>query len=218
MIIEDNREMKAELISFLGKYGYNAYGPDDFENIVEMALKDDADLILLDINLPVFDGYYICREVRKKSEVPIIVVTSRDSDMDEIMSINLGADDFVTKPYNTAVLLARISSLLRRTSAGKLSELLEYKGLKLNLTTGVVSYEDKESDLTKNGLKILSCLMKNKESIVSRNDLMDYLWSSDIFVDENTLSVNIARLRKKLTAIGAKNAIETKRGIGYILI
>ena len=218
MIIEDNREMKAELISFLGRYGYNAYGPDDFENIVEMVLKDDADLILLDINLPYYDGYYICREIRKNKDTPIIVVTSRDSDMDEIMSINLGADDFVTKPYNTAVLLARISSLLRRTSAGKLSELLEYKGLKLNLTTGVVSYEDKESDLTKNELKILSCLMKNKESIVSRNDLMDYLWSSDIFVDENTLSVNIARLRKKLTAIGAKNAIETKRGIGYILI
>ena len=218
MIIEDNREMKAELISFLGRYGYNAYGPDDFENIVEMALKDDADLILLDINLPYYDGYYICREIRKNKDTPIIVVTSRDSDMDEIMSINLGADDFVTKPYNTAVLLARISSLLRRTSAGKLSELLEYKGLKLNLTTGVVSYEDKESDLPKNELKILSCLMKNKESIVSRNDLMDYLWSSDIFVDENTLSVNITRLRKKLTAIGAKNAIETKRGIGYILI
>ena len=121
MIIEDNREMKAELISFLGKYGYNAYGPDDFENIVEMALKDDADLILLDINLPYYDGYYICREIRKNKDTPIIVVTSRDSDMDEIMSINLGADDFVTKPYNTAVLLARISSLLRRTSAGKLS-------------------------------------------------------------------------------------------------
>ena len=160
MIIEDNREMKAELISFLGRYGYNAYGPDDFENIVEMALKDDADLILLDINLPYYDGYYICREIRKNKDTPIIVVTSRDSDMDEIMSINLGADDFVTKPYNTAVLLARISSLLRRTSAGKLSELLEYKGLKLNLTTGVVSYEDKESVLTKNELKILSCLMK----------------------------------------------------------
>ena len=160
----------------------------------------------------------IIEDNREMKAELISVVTSRDSDMDEIMSINLGADDFVTKPYNTAVLLARISSLLRRTSAGKLSELLEYKGLKLNLTTGVVSYEDKESDLTKNELKILSCLMKNKESIVSRNDLMDYLWSSDIFVDENTLSVNIARLRKKLTAIGAKNAIETKRGIGYILI
>ena len=117
MIIEDIREMKAELISFLGRYGYNAYGPDDFENIVEMALKDDADLILLDINLPYYDGYYICREIRKNKDTPIIVVTSRDSDMDEIMSINLGADDFVTKPYNTAVLLARISSLLRRTSS-----------------------------------------------------------------------------------------------------
>ena len=117
LIIEDNSNIRNELIEFLERYGYEAYGSDDFKNIVNTALNDEPDLILLDINLPYYDGYYICREIRKSKDTPIIVVTSRDSDMDEIMSINFGADDFVTKPYNTAVLLARISSLLRRTSS-----------------------------------------------------------------------------------------------------
>ena len=218
MIIEDNKEFKNELIDFLSRYGYEAYGPDKFDNIMETLLKDNADLILLDINLPYYDGYYICREIRKVKNTPIIIVTSRNSDMDEIMSMNLGADDFVTKPYNTQVLLARIASLLRRTSGGKYQEVLEHKGLKLNVTTGVMEFNNSTIDLTKNEIKILSCLMKNKGVIVSRDELMDYLWNSDMFVDENTLSVNIARLRKKLDSLGFKDAIETKRGIGYILL
>lgn len=163
---------------------------------METLLKDNADLILLDINLPYYDGYYICREIRKVKNTPIIIVTSRNSDMDEIMSMNLGADDFVTKPYNTQVLLARIASLLRRSSGGKYQEILEHKGLKLNVTTGVMEFNNSTVDLTKNEIKILSCLIKNKGVIVSRDELMDYLWNSDMFVDENTLSVNIARLRK----------------------
>lgn len=218
IIIEDNKDFKNELIEFLSRYGYKAYGPDRFDNIIEVILNDDADLILLDINLPYYDGYFICREVRKVKGTPIIVVTSRNSDMDEIMSMNLGADDFVTKPYNTQVLLARISSVLRRASGGKLQEVLEHKGLKLNITSGVLTFNDNTCDLTKNELKILSCLMKNKGRIVTREELMDYLWSSDLFVDENTLSVNIARLRKKLVSLGFNDAIETKRGIGYILL
>ncbi|WP_302538069.1 response regulator transcription factor [Clostridium saudiense] len=218
IIIEDNKDLKDELIDFLSRYGYEAYGPEKFDNIIDIVLKDNADLILLDINLPYYDGYYICREIRKIKDTPIIVVTSRNSDMDEIMSMNLGADDFVTKPYNTQVLLARIASLLRRTSGGKYQEVLEHKGLKFNATTGTIIFNDLSSDLTKNEIKILSCLMKNKGVIVSRDELMDYLWSSDMFVDENTLSVNVARLRKKLEFIGFKDAIETKRGIGYILL
>lgn len=218
IIIEDNKDLKNELIDFLSRYGYEAYGPDNFDNIMETLLKDNADLILLDINLPYYDGYYICREIRKVKNTPIIIVTSRNSDMDEIMSMNLGADDFVTKPYNTQVLLARIASLLRRTSGGKYQEVLEHKGLKLNVTAGVMEFNNSTVDLTKNEIKILSCLMKNKEVIVSRDELMDYLWNSDMFVDENTLSVNIARLRKKLDSLGFKDAIETKRGIGYILL
>lgn len=218
MIIEDNKEFRNELIEFLSRYGYKAYGPDRFDNIIEIILKEDADLILLDINLPYYDGYFICREIRKVKNTPIIVVTSRNSDMDEIMSMNLGADDFVTKPYNTQVLLARISSVLRRASGGKLQEVLEHKGLKLNITSGVLTFNENTSDLTKNELKVLSCLMKNKGIIVTRDELMDYLWSSDLFVDENTLSVNLARLRKKLVSLGFEDGIETKRGIGYILV
>lgn len=218
MVIEDNKDFKNELIEFLSRYGYNAYGPDKFDNILKLILKDDADLILLDINLPYYDGYYICREIRKAKNIPIIVVTSRDSEMDELMSMNLGADDFVTKPYNTQILLARISSVLWRSRGGKVQEILEHKGLKFNATTGVISFKEETADLTKNEIKILSCLMKSKESIVSREKLMDYLWSSDAFVDENTLSVNITRLRKKLDGLGFSGAIETKRGMGYILI
>lgn len=218
IIVEDNKDLKNELIDFLSRYGYEAYGPDNFDNIMGTLLKDNADLILLDINLPYYDGYYICREIRKVKNTPIIIVTSRNSDMDEIMSMNLGADDFVTKPYNTQVLLARIASLLRRTSGGKYQEVLEHKGLKLNVTAGVIQFNNLTVDLTKNEIKILSCLMKNKGVIVSRDELMDYLWNSDMFVDENTLSVNIARLRKKLDSLGFKEAIETKRGIGYILL
>lgn len=218
IIVEDNKDLKNELIDFLSRYGYEAYGPDKFDNIMETLLKDNADLILLDINLPYYDGYYICREIRKVKNTPIIIVTSRNSDMDEIMSMNLGADDFVTKPYNTQVLLARIASLLRRSSGGKYQEILEHKGLKLNVTTGVMEFNNSTVDLTKNEIKILSCLIKNKGVIVARDELMDYLWNSDMFVDENTLSVNIARLRKKLDSIGFKDAIETKRGIGYSLL
>ncbi len=133
--------------------------------------------------------------------------------MDEIMSINLGADDFITKPYNTQVLLARIGSLLRRTAVENVQDILEHKGLKLNINKGEVSYKDRSIDLSKNEFKILSCLIKNKETIVSREDLMDYLWNSDLFIDDNTLSVNVTRLRKKLDDLGFKNGIELREDL-----
>lgn len=218
MIIEDNENLKKELIEFLSRYGYDSYGVEDYKNVVNIILNDKPDLVLLDINLPYYDGYFICREIRKNNNIPIIIVTSRDSDMDEIMSINLGADDFITKPYNTQVLLARIGSLLRRTAVGNVQDMLEHKGLKLNINKGEVSYKDRSIDLSKNEFKILSCLIKNKETIVSREDLMDYLWNSDLFIDDNTLSVNVTRIRKKLDDLGFKNGIETKRGLGYILL
>lgn len=191
--------------------------PKDFKNIINYIFEENPDLILLDINLPVFDGYYICREIRSKSDVPIIIVTSRDSEMDELMSMNLGADDFITKPYNTQILLARISSILRRVNSSS-SQLLMHNGLNLNLSSGSISYNNNISELTKNELKILNYLILNKEKIVSRDELMEYLWSSEAYVDDNTLSVNVTRLRKKLEEIGLKNVIETRRGLGYILI
>ncbi|RII36068.1 DNA-binding response regulator [Clostridium chromiireducens] len=219
MIVEDNENMKKELIEFLTRYGYDAYSPSDYENIVKIALDDEPNLILLDINLPYYDGYYICREIRKEKDIPIIIVTSRDSEMDEIMSMNLGADDFITKPYNTQILLARIAAVLRRVSGNNsIQEIVEHKGLKLNVTNGSVSFNGNNIDLTKNELKILLCLLKNKGGIVSREDLMDYLWNSDLYVDDNTLSVNVTRIRKKLCEIGFNDGIETKRGLGYILL
>ena len=219
LIIEDNKNIKKELIDFLSKYGYEAYGIDDFKNIINLSVESNPDLILLDINLPYYDGYYVCREIRRIKDIPIIIVTSRDSDMDEIMSINFGADDFITKPYNTQVLLARIGAVLRRTKAQVLEQdFIEHNGLKLNISKGEITFNNNTTDLSKNELKILACLMKNKGKIMSREELMDYLWSSDLFIDDNTLSVNITRLRKKLDDIGFKNAIETKRGLGYILL
>ena len=143
--------------------------------------------------------------------------SSRDSEMDELMSMNLGADDFITKPYNTQILLARISSILRRVNSSS-SQLLMHNGLNLNLSSGSISYNNNISELTKNELKILNYLILNKEKIVSRDELMEYLWSSEAYVDDNTLSVNVTRLRKKLEEIGLKNVIETRRGLGYILI
>lgn len=218
MIIEDTEKIREELKNFLSKYEYNIIAPVGFSNILKDIEKEKPDLILLDINLPIFDGYYICREVRKNSNIPIIIVTSRDSEMDELMSMNLGADDFITKPYNLQILLAHISSVLRRTSNNSTSDIISHNYVTLNLSNATVNYNNNEEDLTKNEVKILYCLMKNKGNIVSRESLMENLWNSDIFVDDNTLTVNINRLRKKLSNIGKDNYIETKRGQGYIIL
>lgn len=217
-IIEDEKKIRNELCTFLNRYGYETSYSLDFENIVEEVMGDKYHLILLDINLPYYDGYYICREIRRRSSVPIIVVTSRDSEVDELMSMNLGADDFITKPYNTQILLARISSIIRRTYNNSDSEILEYRGLLHNLSTSEVEYNDKKIELSKNESKILYTLIKSKEKIVSRNEIIEALWQSDEFVDDNTLTVNINRLRKKLEEIGAIDYLKTKRGQGYILI
>ena len=216
IIVEDDKIIREELQSFLGRY--EVVVPRELENIVEFILKENSDLVLLDINLPIYDGYYICREIRKKSEVPIIIVTSRDSDMDELMSMNLGADDFVTKPYNTQILLARIAALLKRSNNKTTSNnILNYKNLQLNLSNAKITCNNKEAELTKNEVKILSYLMNHQGQIVSRDLLMEYLWSTDYFVDDSTLTVNITRLRKKLEEIGIENVIETRRGLGYIM-
>lgn len=217
IIIEDIETIREELKIFLSKYGYEIDAPDKFENIVKYIEKSNADLILLDINLPVFDGYHICREVRKNSDIPIIIVTSRDSEVDELMSMNFGADDFITKPYNTQILLARISAVLKRVSKNNYKDVLYYNDIELNLSNGCVTYKGNTEQLTKNELKILSCLIKNKGNIVSRDTLMEYLWNSNVFIDDNTLSVNVTRLRKSLEEIGVKDVIETRRGLGYIM-
>lgn len=218
MIVEDDVTIRDELKNLLNRYGYEVGITDDFSNVVNYIEQNNYDLILLDVNLPVFDGYHICREIRKNLDIPIIIVTSRDSEIDELMSMNLGADDFITKPYNTQILLARISSILKRIyKKNDSSEILKYKELTLDLSNGSISYNNKYCELTKNELRILAYLIKNQKSIVSRDILMETLWNSDIFVDDNTLSVNVTRLRKKLNDIGIKDAIETRRGLGYIM-
>lgn len=218
IIIEDDEIIREELKNFLSKYGYEIVAPTSFDNVVKFILNKNANLVLLDINLPIFDGYYICREVRKKSDIPIIIVTSRDSDMDELMSMNLGADDFVTKPYNTQILLARIAALLKRSGLNiTTNNILTYKDFQLNLSNATITYNEKEIELTKNEVKILSYLINHKGEIVSRELLMEYLWSTEYFVDDSTLTVNITRLRKKLAEIGIENVIETRRGLGYII-
>lgn len=218
IIIEDDEIIREELKNFLSKYGYEIVAPTSFDNVVKFILNENANLVLLDINLPIFDGYYICREIRKKSDIPIIIVTSRDSDMDELMSMNLGADDFVTKPYNTQILLARIAALLKRSGLNiTTNNILTYKDFQLNLSNATITYNEKEIELTKNEVKILSYLINHKGEIVSRELLMEYLWSTEYFVDDSTLTVNITRLRKKLAEIGIENVIETRRGLGYII-
>ncbi|APH18402.1 response regulator transcription factor [Clostridium botulinum] len=218
LIIEDDEVIREELQSFLRKYGYEVNAPVEFNNIIQYVEKENAHLILLDINLPEFDGYYICREMRKTSDVPIIIVTSRDSEVDELISINLGADDFITKPYNTEILLARITNILKRTYGNlKTNNILNYKDFNLNLSNATLIYKDKSLELTKNEVKILSYLINNRGNIVKRDSLMEYLWKSDYFVDDSTLTVNINRLRKKLQEIGIENPIETRRGLGYIM-
>jgi len=218
IIIEDDEVIREELQSFLERYGYEVKAPLDMDNIINYIESENAELILLDINLPMYDGYYICREIRKTSEVPIIIVTSRDSEVDELMSMNLGADDFITKPYNTEILLARITNILKRTYGNiKNSSILGYRDFNLNLSNATIIYKDNSLELTKNEVKILSFLINNKGNIVKRDSLMEYLWKADFFVDDSTLNVNINRLRKKLEEIGIENPIETRRGMGYIM-
>ncbi|MGL4738983.1 MAG: response regulator transcription factor [Cellulosilyticaceae bacterium] len=220
IIIEDDQVIREELKHFLNKYGYDVVGFTDFENILARIEEEKGDLILLDINLPVFDGYTICREVRQTSEIPIIIVTSRDSDVDELMSMHLGADDFITKPYNTQILLAHIASILKRTygsQQGASSSLLTYGDLELNLSNASIIHQGNQLELTKNEVKILSYLITHQGEIVSRDALMSYLWKADYFVDDSTLSVNVTRLRKKLESVGMQGTIETRRGLGYIM-
>lgn len=217
-LVEDNEKMREECAVFLRKYDFEVVAPAQFDHIVEDILGSQAHLVLLDINLPVYDGYFICREVRKSSDIPIIVLTSRDSQVDELMSMNLGADDFIAKPYHPQILLARITSLLNRTyQKGGKTELV-HKGLELDFSRSMArGAQGGQVELSKNEVRILHLLMRNGGKIVSREELMNDLWQSDEFVDDNTLTVNINRLRKKLSDIGLGDYIETKRGQGYLV-
>ena len=217
LIIEDDEKIRSELETFLNKNGYETKTIVNFENTIEDALNERADLILLDINLPYADGEYICKEIRKNSDVPIIMVTSRDSEIDELISLNCGADQYVTKPYNIQILLAKIAGLLKRNQSNNTNDKIELEKFVLNTLSRYVENGDKKVELTKNEYNIIYYLSLRKGKLVSRDEIMDYLWESESFIDDNTLSVNIKRIRDKLEEIGAKDSIETRRGQGYIL-
>lgn len=216
-IIEDDQKIRNELAIFLNKYGYDTKIFINFQNIIDDVLKSNVHLIILDINLPLYDGYYICKQIRKKSNVPIIVVTSRNSELDELMSLNLGADDYIAKPYNTQIILSRIASILKRTYNTENSKIVSYKDLILNISNSTIEYKAKNIELTKNETKILYMFMSKPQNIITRDEIMNELWQSNEFVDDNTLTVNINRLRKKLEEVGLKDFLITKRGQGYII-
>ena len=218
LIVEDDKKLRQELETFLNKNGFEAKGLDNFDNTIQDILKENADLVLLDINLPYTDGEFVCKEVRKVSNVPIIMVTSRDNEIDELMSLNYGADQYVTKPYNIQILLAKINVLLKRNqNAGRNPEKIDCHGFVLNIAERAIEKDNQKMDLTKNEYNILYYLSTHKNEVVSRDEIMDYLWESEEFIDDNTLNVNIKRLRTKLEELGLHDRIETKRGQGYIL-
>ena len=216
MIVEDDDIIASAIKKHLETWHYEVDIVNDFEHVLEFYLKNQPELILLDISLPFYDGYHWCQQIRKVSSVPIIFISSASENMNIVMAMTMGGDDFITKPFDFHVLTAKIQALLRRTySFSKSIQILTYKELRLNVLDATISYQDITVDLTKNELKILQTLFENKEKIVSRDTLMTRLWESDAYVDENTLSVNVNRLRKKLSTIGLDDFILTKKGIGY---
>ena len=217
MIIEDDPAIREELALLLENEGYTPLVITRFTDIPAQAAQEHPDLILLDIGLPGKDGFSLCAALRKVVPAPIIFVTSRDAGADEVRALSLGGDDYITKPYSVPVLLARIKAVLRRSGEPEQADLLEAGELRLSLTKGVVSSGRKAVELSRNELQIMACLMVHTGQIVSRADLIDALWDNQIYIDDNTLSVNMTRLRGKLAEIGLPDAIKTRRGMGYQL-
>lgn len=218
-IVEDDPKIGEILVENLKRWGYDSRCIKDFSKVVEQFIGYDPHLVLMDINLPSYDGFYWCNKIRELSKVPLIFISSRNNNMDIIMAMNMGGDDFVQKPFSLEVLMAKVNALLRRTYSytDSLQEIIEYKNVILNLKDYTVMYNDLKQELTKNEFKILSILMHNQDSIVSRDYIMRKLWEDESFVDDNTLTVNINRLRKKLENIGVEDFISTKRGQGYTI-
>ena len=217
MIIEDDPAIREELALLLENEGYTALVIKRFTDIPAQAAQEQPNLILLDIGLPGKDGFSLCAALRKVVPAPVIFVTSRDASADEVRALSLGGDDYITKPYSVPVLLARIKAVLRRSGGPEQADLLEAGELRLSLAKGLVASGGKAVELSRNELQILACLMVHAGQIVSRADLIDALWDSQIYIDDNTLSVNMTRLRGKLAEIGLPDAIKTRRGMGYQL-
>lgn len=218
LIIEDDEKLRKELEIFLNKNGYEATSLENFENPVKDAIEINSDLILLDINLPNIDGEYILKEIRKVSNVLIIMITSKDNELDELISLNYGADQYVTKPFNLQILLAKIAGLLRRSKITDTNQnKIDCQDFILNVSKSMLEKGNTQIELTKNELKILYFLVSKRGQIVSREEIINYLWESESFIDDNTLTVNMKRLRTKLEEVDLQDLIETRRGQGYIL-
>lgn len=213
LIIEDEADIRDELALLLENEGYLVHAVTDFAHPEKEVETVAPDLCLLDLGLPGRDGFLLCRAIRKISKIPIIFVTSRDSSMDELKALSLGGDDYVTKPYNVPVLLARIRAVLRR--GGGNEDILSAGGLRLDLTKATLESGGSTLEATKNEIRILCCLMRRPGQVVSRAELIDYLWDNGVYIDDNALSVNITRLRAKLEELGLPGYITTKRGLGY---
>lgn len=216
MIIEDDTIISKELYELLVNAGYEALILKDFSNAKEEILKSNIDLILLDINIPYQNGEQLLKEIRKESNIPVIMVTSRASETDEILSISYGADDYIIKPYSPTILLLRIQNIFKRLDNS--TEVLKYKDLEVSPSRGTLSSSNKELELTKNEMLIFQHLLNNQNRIVSRDELMTILWNNEEYINDNALTVNISRLRSKLEGFGYQDAIETRKGQGYILL
>lgn len=214
MIVEDEKEILIELSNLLENSGYEVDVIKDFSFAKQEILNSKADLVLLDINIPVINGELLLKEIRKESNVPIIMLTSRDNEVDEVLSMSYGADDYITKPYNPTILLLRIQNIFKRMDR----EYLVYDDIKVNYEKGTLSKKDKVVELTKNEMIIFIYLLKKREKIVSRDELMTELWDNDEYINDNALTVNISRLRSKLESFGLKDPIETKKKVGYKLL
>lgn len=220
MLVEDDSALCSQIIEGLKKWGFNADSAVNFENIIDDFSKIKPQLVIMDINLPCYDGFYWCNRIREISKVPVIFLSSRDTNMDIIMAVNTGADDYIAKPFSMQILIAKIQAILRRTYDYTTADhdYIEHRGLILNMGESSVIYGNSKSELTKNEMKILRLLMTNKGRIVSRESIMKLLWDDDQYVNDNTLTVNINRLRSRLSDLGMEDYIETKKGQGYIVI
>ncbi len=216
MIVEDDKTIADELLFLLNNSNYEGIILKDFKNSKKEILDTNPNLVLLDINIPYLNGELLLKELRKESNIPVIMVTSKESEADEVISYSYGADDYITKPYNPTILLLKISALLKRCEMNK--TIINYKDLVFDIGKGIVKNNDKEIILTKNEIIIFKMLLSNKDRIVTKDELMTELWNNDEYINENALTVNISRLRSKLDEMGYPNIIETRKGIGYRII
>ena len=218
LIVEDDRTIAENLAAHLRRWNYEVEYAEDFKNVMEQFGGFEPQLVLLDIVLPFYNGFYWCQEIRKLSNVPIIFLSSANDNMNIVMAMNMGGDEFIEKPFDLGVVTAKIQAVLRRVySLQGAVNIMDYQGLLLNLGDATVTFQGEKLELTKNEFRILQILMENAEKIVSRDEIIARLWESDEFIDDNTLTVNVARLRKKLESLGAKDLIRTKKGVGYFL-